>query len=542
MPAHAVLGRVVTNPDSRAGVQPMSTATTSSTANASSGSNSYDRLTALLRENETLKSVSNVMSWDQETMMPPNGADLRADQLTLLSGMIHDRNTDPRLGDLLGEAETDAAIADDPIAQANLREARRDFDMATKLPKSLVEEMARCNSQGMMAWKAARAANDFPKFLPWLEKTFELNRRKAECLGVPEGGELYDALMDIYEPCMTAKQTEAIFKPLREFTVPLVQKVAEAKAAGKAPSIEPAVRPLPIDKQIQFATRVISAMGFDFEAGRMDASTHPFCQGMGPGDCRLTNRYRENGWCDALSSGTHEAGHGMYEQGLPKAERFGQPVAESVSLGIHESQSRMWENQVGRSEAFWKWALPIAREIFGAEALKGIEVQSIFKAANLIEPNFIRVESDEVTYNLHIMLRFELERAMIKGDLACKDLPGVWNERIKNDLGLTVTEDRVGCLQDIHWSMGAVGYFATYSFGNIYSAQFWNAMGRDLTDREAMIERGELGPIREWLRENIHIHGRRFPAEQLCERVTGEGMNPEHLIAYLGDKVKRVYG
>ncbi len=520
----------------------MSTATTTEPAVHSSGSKAYDQLIGLLRENETLKSVANAMSWDQETMMPPGGADLRADQLTLLSGMIHERNTDPRLGDLLGEAESDAAIASDPIAQANLREARRDFDHATKLPKSLVEEMARCSAQGMNAWKAARAANDFPKFLPWLEKTFELNRRKAECLGVPEGGELYDALMDIYEPGMTAKRTEAIFAPLREFTVPLVQKVAEAKASGKAPSVDPAVRPLPIEKQIEFATRVTGAMGFDYTCGRMDASTHPFCQGVGPGDCRITNRYRENGWCDALSSATHEAGHGMYEQGLPKAERFGQPMAESVSLGIHESQSRMWENQVGRSHAFWKWALPVAREIFGDKALEGIEVDSIFKAANLVEPNFIRVESDEVTYNLHIMLRFELERAMIKGDLACKDLPGVWNERIKSDLGLTVTEDRIGCLQDIHWSMGAVGYFATYTFGNLYSAQFWEAMGKEIPARDQQIESGDFSAILKWVRTNIHQHGRRYSAGELCERATGKPLSSEPLMRYLEAKVQAVYG
>lgn len=520
----------------------MSSATSAQTASAPSGSSAYDKLTVLLRENEILKSVANTLSWDQETMMPEQGAALRADQLTLLSGMNHDRNTDPRLGDLLGEAENDSAIADDPIAQANLREVRRDYDLATKLPKSLVEELTRCSSMGMRAWKDARAKNDFAKFLPWLEKTFELNRRKAECLGVPEGGELYDALMDTFEPGMTAKRTEEIFGPLREFTVPLVQKVMDAKAAGKAPSVDAAVRELPIDKQIEFTTRVTEAMGFDYDAGRMDASTHPFCQGMGPGDCRITNRYRANGWCDALSSGTHEAGHGMYEQGLPKAERFGQPLAESVSLGIHESQSRMWENQVGRSQAFWKWALPVARGIFGDTALDGIGVESIFKASNLVEPNFIRVESDEVTYNLHIMLRFELERAMIKGDLACKDLPGVWNERIKNDLGLTVTEDRIGCLQDIHWSMGAVGYFATYTFGNLYSAQFWEAMGKDIPNREQQVESGDFSSILGWVREHIHQHGRRFSAGELCERATGKPLSSEPLMRYLEAKVQAVYG
>jgi carboxypeptidase Taq len=272
----------------------------------------------------------------------------------------------------------------------------------------------------------------------------------------------------------------------------------------------------------------------------MDDAVHPFCEGIGPGDTRLTNRYRPDGWLDQLSSATHEAGHGMYEQGVAKGEHFGMPLGEAVSLGIHESQSRMWENQIGRSREFWEWGIGVAREVFG-DALKGVDAETVFRVANIVEPHFIRVESDEVTYNLHIMLRFDMERAMIAGDLNPKDLPGVWNERMKKDQGLIVKEDRLGCLQDIHWSMGAVGYFATYSLGNIYAAQLWEAMGKAIPDREARVSRGEFGAILSWLRENVHVHGRRYSPEDLCERATGQRLQSDALMRHLDAKVGAVY-
>lgn len=503
-----------------------------------SANKAYEHLTAELREIGVLHSVANTLSWDQETMMPPKGSALRADQLQMLSGMIHERRTSKRFGELLAACENDAALTADDRVKANLREVRRDYDKATKLPKELVEELAKTASLGMEAWKEARKASDFPKFLPWLEKTVELNRRKAECYGVPPGGELYDALMDEYEPDMTSAETERIFKPLRAFTVDLVQKVA---GAPKKPDVSPARAEFPVEKQKEFASRVIAQMGYDFNAGRMDDSAHPFCEGLGPGDCRITNRYRADGWCDSLSSATHEAGHAMYEQGLPKEAFFGQPLGQAVSLGIHESQSRMWENLVARSLPFWKWGAGVAKEVFGPGA-GGFTPEALHRADNVVEPSFIRVESDEVTYNLHIMLRFDLERAMIKGDLKCRDLPGIWNERMKKDLGLTVKEDRVGCLQDVHWSMGAIGYFATYSFGNLYAAQFWEAMAKDIPDREARIERGDFAPILSWLREKVHKHGRQFTAPDLCKRITGAALSTDPLRRHLEGKVQLVYG
>ncbi len=508
------------------------------TTTAAAPTTALDKLYAHLRETALLGSVGHVVSWDQETYMPDGAAPLRSEQLQMLSGMVHDRASSSELGELIARAAEESVVNNDELAQANVREAKRDYDKATKLPKELVEEMAKCASLGMTGWREAREKQDFSLFLPWLEKTVELNRRKAECLGIPAGGEAYDALMDTFEPGMTAQRTAEIFAPLREFTVDLLARVQQS---GVEPDMKPGTTELPIDKQREFCAAVIEQMGYDFTAGRMDDTTHPFCSGFGPGDTRITNRYRPDAWLDALSSATHEAGHGMYEQGLPKSDRFGQPAAEAVSLGMHESQSRMWENQVGRSRDFWKWGVGAAQRAFG-DALGGADAEAIFRAANAIAPNFIRVESDELTYNLHIMLRFDLERAMIAGELACNDLPGIWNERMKSDFGLEVPNDAMGCLQDVHWSMGAMGYFPTYTFGNLYAAQLWEAMGAAQPDRDERIARGDFAGVLEWLRTNIHAHGRRYPAEELCERVTGSRLDPAPLMRHLEEKAKAVYG
>ncbi|MCA9293597.1 MAG: carboxypeptidase M32 [Phycisphaerales bacterium] len=520
----------------------MTTATTAVGAlSALDKSKPYAELCALLRDAAVWKSVNATLSWDQETLMPPRAAPLRADQLQSLSGLVHEKFTNPRILELVNKAEADTALADDDTAKANLREIRRDYEKHVKLPKSLVEELARCASLGMHAWKEAREKSDFSIFRPWLEKTIELSRKKAECFGIPAGGELYDALFDEYEPKMTAARTAEIFKPLREFTVNLIDRVRGATDNfTKAPDTGNAHRDTPIDQQKLFSKRILEQMGFDFMAGRLDVSTHPFCESPGPGDTRLTNRYRPDGWLDSVSSAMHEGGHGLYEQGLPP-EWFGTPLGDAISLGIHESQSRMWENFVGRSRPFWGWAFGLAKDVFGENVMHALDADKAYKAANLVAPSFIRVEADEVTYNLHIMLRFDLERAMVAGDLAPKDLPGVWNKRMKSDFGLDVPNDAKGCLQDIHWSMGAVGYFSTYTLGNLYAAQFWEAMAKDIPNRGGMMGKGEFMPILDWLREKIHRHGRHFSAEDLCKRITGAPLQSDALMRHLDAKVKAVY-
>jgi len=486
----------------------------------------YEDLLARLREVETLVSVAALLSWDQETKMPPQAASFRAEELALMARMTHERATDPAVGELIEACEQESAIVEDPVESANLREIRRDYDRARRLPTDLVQEISETSSHALEHWKQARAESDFSLFAPWLARQVELCRRKAECHGKPEGGELYDQLLEDFEPGMTAAAVERVFEPLRVELVPLI-----AERASTEPTALDGLR-LPVDAQRRFHGKLLSRMGFDLDAGRLDVSTHPFTTGIAPGDTRITTRFSEGGFSDGLGSTLHEMGHALYEQGLPKDERHGQPLGQPPGLGIHESQSRLWENQVGRSRAFWTWALPLARETFG-DRLGGIGVDEIVRASNRVRPSLIRVESDETTYNLHIMIRFDIERALMRGDLAVEDVPAAWNRRVRDDLGIEVPDDARGCLQDIHWSMGSIGYFPTYTLGNLYSAQFWEAALEAVPDLEAGIERGEFGPLLDWLRENIHRHGRRFRAAELCQRITGRPLDHTPLIRHL---------
>jgi carboxypeptidase Taq len=499
----------------------------------------YRALLAELREIAVWSSINATLGWDQEVMMPTAAAGLRGDQVAALSTIIHERRTAPKIGDLIAACEADTATMADPDAAANLRNLRRDYDRATLLPTDLVRDVAETSTLAMHAWRETRERSDFAGFAPWLEKLVALNRRTAECFGVPEGGELYDALLENYEPGMRAAELDRVFGELRAGLVPLIRELREE---GRAPSAEWMHIPLVVEKQVAFNRGVVERMGFDFAAGRLDVSTHPFCEGAGPGDTRLTTRYDAGHLLSALHGTMHETGHGLYEQGLPKAERFGQPLAEAASMGVHESQSRMWENFVGRGRPFWEWALPELKRQAGDPAVDALDVDTVYRGLNTVSPNLIRIESDEATYNLHIMLRYDLERAMLKGDLPVADLPGVWNERMRGDLGLEVPDDRRGALQDIHWSMGAIGYFPTYTLGNLYAAQLWETIQAALPDLDAQLRRGELSGLLGWLRANVHTHGRRYAAGDLCERATGRPLSHEPLLRYLGEKLRGVYG
>jgi carboxypeptidase Taq len=498
------------------------------------GRTAYEALRRDLRETAVIASAGAVLAWDQETQLPTRGSALRADQLASLSGIVHERRTRPQVEEWLAVAEADAELRSDPAVRANLRELRRDYDRAVKLPASLVRELAQTAALAQRAWRDAREASDFGSFAPWLEKTLELARAKAACYRPGEPRAAYDALLDEYEPDATAGPLERLFGELRGRLAPLIAEIVEARppSAGPLDGLR-----VPVARQIEFNRVVASSIGFDFEAGRLDVSTHPFCEGIGPGDTRLTTRFREDHFLDALSSTMHEAGHGLYEQGLPKEQHLGEPLGESTSLGIHESQSRMWENLVGRSRAFWTWALPEARRALHSD-LGGASVDDLFRAVNRVEPGLIRVDSDEATYNLHVLLRFDLERAMLRGDLAVADLPEAWNARIRSDLGLDVPDDRRGCLQDIHWSMGAIGYFPTYTLGNLYAAQLWEAARKQLPDLDEAIGRGEFGGLLGWLREHVHRHGRQYSALELCRRATGEELSVEPFFRYLEGKLR----
>lgn len=514
-------------------------------------SSPFAELCSLAREAGTLSSVSSLVNWDQETYMPPAAAAHRAEQASLLASLLHARRTSKQMGDLIAACEQDKSLAGDTAspAAAAVREFRRDYDLATKLPNELVSELAKVGSQAQEVWKEARKQSDFAMFAPWLEKMMGLARRKADCYGVPTGpggkpGERYDALLNEYEPGITAAEIDSIFKPLR---TRLAGFIAEISKSRNKPSDKPLHVTIDADRQHKFGHFVLEAMGFDLKAGRLDTTTHPFCSEMGPSDVRLTTRYRDEKFTDALYGTMHEAGHGLYEQGLPKngtldgIPLFGTPLAEAISLGIHESQSRMWENLVGRSHPFWEWALPHAKKMLGP-ALEPFSVDDMYRAANIVSPSYIRVEADEATYNLHIMLRFEMERALLAGDLQVKDVPGTWNRKFKEYFGIEVPDDRRGCLQDVHWSFGLIGYFPTYTLGNLYAAQFWETIRGQISDLDQQIRRGDFKALKAWLNTNIHAHGKRYRAADLCKIVTGKPLSADPLMRHLEGKLRPVYG
>jgi carboxypeptidase Taq len=511
-------------------------------------SRAYGEACALLREAATLTSVGALVSWDQETYMPRKGAAARAEQSALIATLSHERRTSKRLGDLLQQCESDRAVQSDEAARANVREMRRDYEKATKLPADLVAELAKTGSEAQEVWKEARGKNDFAMFLPMLTKMIDLTTMKAKCLhsGLP-GSEVYDALLDEYEPGAQAVVIESVFTPLRKELSGLIASVQDKVGSGKKkkPVVDTSCLQQQVDPALQheFGQLVLRHMGFEMDACRLDTTTHPFCSGLAPGDTRLTTRYRDEKFTDALYGTMHEGGHGLYEQGLPKdvPGLFGTPLADSISLGIHESQSRLWENSVGRSKHFWKWALPIIKKRWG-KAFKKFDVEDFTRATNTIAPSLIRVEADEGTYNLHVMIRFEIERGLFSGSIKPKDLPSVWNAKYKEQLGVDVPDDRRGCLQDVHWAFGLFGYFPTYTLGNLYAAQLWEKIQTDLPDTNKNIAKGEMLELREWLRVNVHQHGRRYSASELCERVTGKPLDSAPLLRHLRGKAKMVYG
>ncbi len=508
---------------------------TSKAASTSAAARLFDRV----RQARLLDSTAAILSWDQETMMPPRGVEHRSRQMAQLAGLSHQMFTDPAIGDLLAaaEAETGSLPATAP-ERVNVREIRRDWTRATKLPAALVEELAQVSSTAQHEWAEARRDSDFKRFRPWLERLVELNRRKAECFGWNrQGGEAWDALADGYEAGCTAAAVERVFTPLRTRLQALLDRI---RGASRRPDGSFNDFALPVDAQERFVRAVAQKLGFDFERGRLDRSTHPFCGGSHRNDVRLTTRYNPTCLNDALGSTMHEAGHGMYEQGLP-AEWIGLPMGEAVSLSIHESQSRLWENQVGRSEHFWRWARTQLPEHFGA-ACGRFSLEQLVAAANVVEAGFIRVEADEATYNMHVMIRFSLERVLIGGQLSIGDLPGAWNELYRDYLGVVVPDDRRGCLQDVHWSMGAFGYFPTYTLGTLHAAQFHEAACRELPGLPEDFSRGDFSRLLGWLNRRIHAEGRRWLSGELCRHVTGSELSADPLMRHLEAKLVPLYG
>jgi len=489
----------------------------------------YPKLHARLREAALLRSAAGVLGWDQETYLPAQGVAWRAEQLALLSGQCHRLVTAPEIGEWLAEAETAAGTsADDITADTNIRGWRRAYDKATKLPVELVEEWSRTTSLAQNVWAEARRKSDFSLFQPHLEKLVGLARRKADAWGWQACR--YDALLDEYEPGARSADLAAVLAELGPQISALVGPAVEK--ASQFPR-DLLAGHYPVAAQQAFNREVAEAIGFDFTAGRIDTTTHPFCTGLGPGDTRLTTRYDEADFTSSLYGVLHEAGHGMYDQGLNR-DAWGQPAGEACSLGIHESQSRLWENHVGGSRAFWDRWLPRAAHHF--PHLGKFSAEQVAGAVARVQPSFIRVEADEVTYDLHIILRFELERALIEGDLAVADVPGAWNEKFRTLLGLTVPDDARGCLQDVHWSFGLFGYFATYTLGNLNAAQLMHHARHGLPGLDASLEAGRYAPLLGWLRKNIHAHGQRFDGPGLMRHATGEPVQARYFLDHLRGK------
>ena len=494
------------------------------------------RLKAILGEVADVNRAGSVLSWDQETYMPPGGIANRADQLTTLRRIAHVTFTRDEVGELLDQVEGEVAREPFDSDDASLvRVTRRDYDHARKLPADLVGEIARAGAMARPVWQKARQDADFNLFAPYLEKNVELNRRVADALGYKDRP--YDALLDRTEPGLTTDQLEGFFAELKRAIVPLVGDVAR-----NSDTVDDSVlyRGFDPDLQVRYTVQVVTKLGYDFERGRQDISTHPFTTSFGPGDVRITTRVSRDFFNECLFGSIHEAGHGMYNQGIGQnLDRT--PLWAGASPGVHESQSRLWENLVGRSLPFWRYFYPSLRDAFPAQ-LKGVDEEGFFRAVNRSYPSLIRVEADEVTYNLHILLRFELENEMLEGSLKVRDLPEAWNSRIKSYLGIDVPNDREGVLQDIHWSGVSFATFPAYTLGNLMGAQLMDKVRGEIPGLDGHIERGEFDVLLQWLRTNVYRHGRKFTPNELMERVTGKPIAVGPWIAYVRQKFGALYG
>lgn len=493
-------------------------------------------LRALIQRAHTLETVRGLLGWDEQVNLPPGAAEQRATQHAVLAEVHHTAEIAPRIGELLALLEKRQGDLD-PAERAIVANARRDYDRAAKLPAGFVQEKAIQGSRGYHAWARAKEAADFASYAPVLERNLELARREAEYLG--RGDAPYDYMLDKHDPGLTASVVSGLFDELKRDLVPLVREVTRSPVAERAREAGRRLRGFPVEAQWQFLRAVTTRIGFDYDCGRIDVSLHPFCSGTGA-DVRMTTRYSEDQPLDALFSSIHEAGHGLYEQGLPR-EHLGTALGIAAGMAVHESQSRLWENQVARSRGFWRYFEPRWRALFPGQTAV-VDADELYLAVNAVEPTLIRVEADEVTYNLHIVLRFELEQRLFAGTLAVRDLPAAWRALSRDLLGLEPANDREGVLQDVHWSDGAFGYFSSYCLGNMIAAQLWSRIISLRPDIEEDFGRGEFSWLLGWLRENIHTQGRRFSTLELVRRATGEELSPRYLVRYLRERYGGLYG
>lgn len=472
-----------------------------------------------------------VLGWDQEVYMPQKGFELRGRQMATLAAQAHEMLTSRQYGELLDELVLSTDLSEEELLNAKL--SKEDYDKNRKLPTEFVEQLTQQTSASYSAWLKARAENNYEVYAAELQKMIELKKRQSSLYGYEEHP--YDALLDDYEKGATVKMLDPVFENIKGFLPPLLEKIKKARQVDDSFFNHH----FPRQAQWDFSIEVLKKMGYDLEAGRQDISEHPFTTSFAPTDVRITTRVDENNFTSLLWSTIHEGGHALYEQGLPE-DQYGLPLCAAASLSIHESQSRLWENNVGRSLGFWKYFYPRLQEHFPHQ-LVGIPLEAFYKGMNKVEPSLIRTEADELTYHFHVMIRYEIEKDLLEGGLNTKDLKARWNQLYHQYLGLAVPDDKQGILQDVHWSHGMFGYFPTYSLGSLYAAQFFQAAAGSIDGLSAQIEQGSLRQLLSWLRENVHRFGRRYRSEELCTKITGTGLDTNAFLQYVTQKFNKVY-
>lgn len=492
----------------------------------------YEKLFALSKHARVLQGIHSLLDWDSETYMPEGAASIRAEQLKTLSGVIHREKTGKKWTHALKkliDIESGQWIPLDlqEEQKAALREWRKDYLQDTTLPSKFVETFAKTTSEAIVIWRRARADNDFASFAPYLEKIVTLCRQKADFLKYKHHP--YDALLDQYEPDINTQEVSLLFTSLKQEIIPLIKKAQENWVDDSF--LEGS---FDTQKQLAFSHRILSAMGYDLHYGRLDLSTHPFSSASHPTDSRITTRFHPTNLMSNIMTTLHEAGHALYEMGLP-IKHYGSPLGDARSYGVHESQSRFWETRIGLSQPFWQHFFPLLQETF-KDALQNVSFTQFYCAINKVEPSFIRVEADELTYPLHIILRFELEKELINGSLRVSDIPEAWNTKMKDYLGIVPQKTSEGCLQDIHWAMGGFGYFPSYTLGNLYAASLFDAFAKEHQEWEQKVASGQLDFIRAWLHDKIYIHGRRYPTKELLKKATGQDFSSVPYITYLKSK------
>jgi carboxypeptidase Taq len=491
----------------------------------------YESYREHMRKLADVRAALALMQWDQETYMPIKGSGFRAQQVATLAEMAHEMATSEKLGALLDSLEIAPGLSEKEMKNVSLN--REDFAKQKKYKPSFVRKMSETVSKSFNAWNLAKKENRFSLFEKELAELVELKKEETEILGY--SGHPYDALMDEFEKGCTVQLVDKLFGNM----LPKLRSILEKIQRSAPPEDSFLFNSFEKKKQWDFGMQVITELGFDFEAGRQDLSSHPFSTSFNKNDVRITTRIDENDFSSMLFSCIHETGHALYEQGLPESE-YGLPSGEFASLGIHESQSRLWENHVGRSHAFWKFQFPMVIKEF-PESFANVTVEKFYKAVNRVKPSLIRTESDELTYHFHVMIRYEIEKMLITGDLKAKDIPTCWNEQYRKWLDVNVPDDQHGCLQDVHWSHGSFGYFPTYSLGSFYAAQFFAAANKDDVQLQDKLEKGNTEGLLQWLRQRVHAFGRIWNSEEICKKATGETLNVQYFLDYLLDKYGKIY-